>query len=60
MARTADEIDVELKRAVARRWVAKDKISALSRDVIADTRFIDLLLAERSKVVLHQGAPSAR
>jgi len=60
MARTPDEIDVELKRAVARRWVAKNKISALSRDVIADTRFIDLLLAERSEAVHHQGAPSAR
>jgi len=60
MARTADEIDVELKRAVARRWVAKERISALSRDVIADTRFIDLLLAERSKVVAQSGASSGR
>jgi len=57
MPRTPDEIDVELRRAVARRWVAKEKISALSRDVIADTRFIDLLLAERSEI---QGVPSAR
>ena len=60
MARTLDEIDVELKRAVARRWVSRDRISALSRDVIADTRFIDLLLAERSDLLHRQGAPSGR
>lgn len=60
MPRTLDEIDVDLKRAVARRWATKQKISALSGDVIAATRFIDVLLAERSDTVSHQGVPSGR
>lgn len=47
MPRSLDEIDVDLKRAVARRYVSREQISALSGRVIADTRYIDGLLAER-------------
>jgi len=61
MARTLDTIDVELARAVTRRQVARDRICALSAAIVADTRFIDLLLAERSQTVAHhQGAAHGR
>lgn len=60
MPRLLDEIDVELKRAVARRYVAREQISALSGRVIADTKFIDLLLAERSAAVTPEGVASGR
>lgn len=50
MARTQDEIDLDLKRAVARRAGARERISALSAAIIADTNQIDRLLAERQDV----------
>lgn len=50
MARTQDEIDLDLTRAVARRSGARERISALSAAIIADTQQIDRLLAERQDV----------
>lgn len=46
--RTVEEIDADLHRAVDRRRVGKARIEALSDCIIADTRWIDRLLAERS------------
>lgn len=47
MARTLDQIDNELRTAVARRTGARERISALSAAIVADTKHIDRLLAER-------------
>lgn len=51
MPRSAEDIDSELRQAVARRWRARDDIRRLSKHVIADTKLIDLLLAQRSELV---------
>lgn len=62
MARSADRIDSELKKAVTRRYQCRERISALSAAVIADTRLIDLLLAERAEGASPQltGDPGGR
>lgn len=45
--RDVEEIDTELRQAVARRAECKTRISALSAAIVTDTKAIDRLLAER-------------
>jgi hypothetical protein len=52
LARTEIEIDLDLKRACARRAAARERIAALSAAIVADTRQIDRLLAERMEVTV--------
>lgn len=56
MARTVDDIDTELKKAVTRRVNGRSRISVLSQCIVADTALIDQLLAERAS----HGVPSGR
>lgn len=62
MPRSFKEIDSELARAVTRRVEGRKRISILSECIVADTRLIDLLLAERSDAEALQlaGAPRDR
>jgi hypothetical protein len=61
MARTLDENEDELRKSVARRWRCREDISRLSRDVINETKLIDLLLQERILMnTTTDGVPSGR
>lgn len=49
--RSTAEIDNDLRAVTARRVAARERISALSAAIVADTKLIDRLLAERADVL---------
>lgn len=63
MVRSLSDVDRDLAKAVARRVEGRCRISTLSQCIVADTRLVDELLAERAVLMLaryQQEAPSGR
>src|SRR4051812_36087623 len=57
--RTATDVDADLSTAVKARDAARHTISQLSAAVVAHTRFIDQLLAERSTLSACPDSPAS-